>query len=288
MRRFALVLVGLVLTLPALGAERFDRGLLWRVEAPGTAPSYLFGTLHHDDERVLALSPKVRRAFAGARTYALEMLEDEPAVRRFRAAMVTRAPELPELLGADAFQRLDAILAERGVPREARPRLKPWAALLVLLRPADGPMIILDKLLALEAEKQGKRLVPLETVEEQIDAVDGLPADSQLALLRAVEADYDRIRGAFRPMVSAYLEGDLAALWRINAQAMGDDPGLAVHNGRFLERLLFERNRRFADRLAPLLRQGRVFAAFGAMHLYGERGVLALLAQHGFRVRRAD
>lgn len=262
--------------------------MLWRIDAPGAAPSYLFGTLHHDDERVIALSPPVRRAFRASRSYVLEMLDDEPAVRRFRAAMLTRKPELPELLGEEGFRKIDALLAERGVPREARPRLKPWAALLVLLRPSDGPMIILDKLLALEAQQQGKRLLPLETVEEQIDALEGLPVDTQLALLRAVEADYDRIRDSFRPLLAAYLEGDLAALWRINAAAMGHDPALAAHNALFLERLLYERSRRFAERLAPLLRQGRVFAAFGAMHLYGERGVLALLAQQGFRVRRAD
>ncbi|GIX26348.1 MAG: hypothetical protein KatS3mg123_0229 [Burkholderiales bacterium] len=83
--------------------------------------------------------------------------------------------------------------------------------------------------------------------------------------------------------------GDLAALagealWRLNAQALGDDGDLRPHNELFLRRLLYDRNERMAERLAPLIAQGSVFAAFGALHLYGERGVPTLLARRGFSV----
>ncbi|MGB7990084.1 MAG: TraB/GumN family protein, partial [Candidatus Methylophosphatis roskildensis] len=54
----------------------YDRGLLWRVERQGVAPSYLFGTLHHDDERVTRLPPAVERAFGRAERLALELIND--------------------------------------------------------------------------------------------------------------------------------------------------------------------------------------------------------------------
>ncbi|MET0918230.1 MAG: TraB/GumN family protein, partial [Burkholderiales bacterium] len=48
---------------PAAGAvERFERGLLWRIDKPGITPSYVFGTIHIDDPRVLKLPPAVTRA----------------------------------------------------------------------------------------------------------------------------------------------------------------------------------------------------------------------------------
>ena len=84
-------------------AQRFDRGLLWRVDVPGAAPSYLFGSLHSDDDRLRSLPPPVRRAFSRSRVVAMEALNDEPSVRRFRAAMVSRDAPLPELLGEQAF-----------------------------------------------------------------------------------------------------------------------------------------------------------------------------------------
>lgn len=283
----ALLFVSLAALAAAAVADadaRFARGLLWRVDSPGAAPSYLYGTLHSGDERVVDLAPTTQRAFARARLFALEMENGEEAVRRYRAAMVSRRPGLEAALGAEDYPRIAALLAERGVPAAARPHFKPWAALIVLIQPVEFPGIILDQLLLLRARALGKTVVQLESVEEQIDALDGMAPEAQVVLLREVAAHQERIAAAVRPLTLAYLEGDLAAMWQANLAAMGDDPRVARYNEIFLERLLFARSARFAERLAPLLRRGGVFAAFGALHLYGERGVPALLARRGFRV----
>ncbi len=276
-RRLFLAL--LLAAAPAFAAERFERGLLWRVEAPGAAPSYLFGTLHSDDQRVVKMPPAARRAFKRARTVALEAISDEADARRYRAAMAGAEPQLPALLGAD-YPRVEALLRESGVPRAAAARFKPWAALIVLLQPRDATGLTLDHLLAFEAAQAGKRVVQLETVEEQIEALDGMPAQVQVALLRDVQARFEEIQAAVYPTLDAYAAGDLAAQFRINAETMGTGPEADV----FLERLLYRRSERFAERLAPLLKRGGVFAAFGALHLYGPRGVPALLERRGFRV----
>lgn len=272
----------------AVATPRFERGLLWRVEWRGAPAGYLFGTLHHDDERATALPAPVRRALARSKVLAVEMINDEVSVRSFRAAMLSRETRLPALIDAADYERVEAVLRDKGVPRDARAHLKPWAALLILLQPRESPGIIVDNLLQMEAVRAGKRIEPLETVAEQIAAFDGMPQPTQLALLRHAAADYDRIQDAVRPLLAAYLERDLGQMWRVNAQAMAGDPEIGPHNEVFLERLLFERSRRFAQRLAPLLRQGGVFAAFGALHLHGERGVPALLEREGFRLRRLD
>jgi hypothetical protein len=276
-----LFLALLLLAAPAAAGERFERGLLWRVDVPGAAPSYLFGTLHSDDERVVNMPAPARRAFARAGTVALEALNDEAAARRYRAALVGGEPRLPALLGAD-WPRVEALLRDSGVPREVAPRFKPWAALIVLLQPRDATGLTLDNLLSFEAGKAGKRLVQLETVEEQIETLDGMPQEVQVALLRDVQARFEEIQAAVYPTLSAYAAGDLVAQFRINAETMGPGP----EGELFLERLLYRRNERFAERLAPLLKQGGVFAAFGALHLYGPRGVPALLERRGFRVTR--
>jgi uncharacterized protein YbaP (TraB family) len=41
-----------------------------------------------------------------------------------------------------------------------------------------------------------------------------------------------------------------------------------------------------AERADALLKTGRAFVAVGALHLYGEHGVLALLASRGYTVTR--
>lgn len=271
---------------PAAATAPFERGVLWRVDHPGVAPSYLYGTLHHDDERVLALPAPVRGAFDGSRKLALEMLNDEDSIRAFRASMVSREPLLPGLAGEDVYPRLDELLGEHGIPRDARRHLKPWAALLVLLQPRDSPGIILDNLLRMEAVERGMAVAQLETIEEQIAAFAGMPPATQRILLRHALARYWVIQDAVRPSIHAYLDRDLGALWRINSDVMEGGASVDRENAQFLEAVLFSRSERFAGRLAPLLREGGAFAAMGALHLFGDRGVPSLLKKQGFRVTR--
>jgi uncharacterized protein len=265
---------------------RFDRGLLWRIDVHGTPPSYIFGTLHTDDDRVLSIPPPARAAFGRSRIVALEVIDDEDSVQRFRAAMVSTDPKLPALLGVDQFRQVDALLREHGIPIETAYRLKPWAALLVLVQPLATTAFTLDNFLALQARELKKQIVALETVDEQIAAFEGIPEDTQLALLRHVQSQHAEIQAAIFPMINAYLARDLAALYRINAEAMEGDANIARHNEIFLERVLYDRNERFAHQLGVVIGKGGVFAAFGALHLYGARGVLSLLERQGFRVRR--
>ncbi len=43
--------------LAAAAAAENANAILWRIDKAGTAPSYLFGTMHLTDERINALSP---------------------------------------------------------------------------------------------------------------------------------------------------------------------------------------------------------------------------------------
>lgn len=264
----------------------FSHGVLWKIEAKGAPPSYLFGTIHTDDDRVLVLPAAVQQAFDGAASFAAEVVGDEAAVRKFITAMVTREEQLPQLLGAPDYAQADHLLAEHNIPSEARPRFKPWAAMITLLQPRDATGLVLDRVLLHEAQQRGKRIHALESVEEQIAALDGMAEASQVRLLHEVVNRYSEFQDTIRSLIEAYLARDLAMLWRLNAETMGRDPAVKAANDVFLQRVLFARNERFAERLAPLLHDGNAFAAFGALHLYGERGVLTLLQRRGFKVQR--
>lgn len=292
LRLLTAALAVLALTLAAALAQAtdasaaYDKGLVWRIERKGAPPSFLFGTLHDDDERVTRLAPQAQRALDRSKRFAVELIDDQEAVALFRRAMVRKEPRLDTLLGEADWPRYDARLAAHGMPRDARAHLRPWAALLILVRPAESPGIVLDKLLLLEAGNRGKDIVALETIDEQIAAMNDLPEESQLALLRHAEANYERIQQSFAALRDAYLARDLAAIWKLNRDMMAGGNEIEPHNARFLDSLLFRRNQRFAERLVPLLDQGGTFAAFGALHLYGPRGVPALLAARGYKVTR--
>jgi len=64
--------------LAAAKAARADdlingEGLLWRIEKPGLAPSFLFGTIHSTDESALEVARRAARLISGSKTVATEL-----------------------------------------------------------------------------------------------------------------------------------------------------------------------------------------------------------------------
>ena len=50
-----------------------DDGLLWRIEKPGLAPSYLFGTIHSTDKSALEVAHRAAQSIKGAKIVATEL-----------------------------------------------------------------------------------------------------------------------------------------------------------------------------------------------------------------------
>ena len=274
--------------------SRFDHGLLWRVLPPAdgrpSAPSHLFGTLHIDDPRAVDFSAPVRAALSASRTLLPELLPDAASARAFLEA-TTLAPgqTLAALAGDEAFERVaDRLSSRYRVPREQANRLKPWAAYIYLSQPARPMGEIVDAALIRLAEQQGLPVRPLETVAQQIAAMEAVPMRSQLALLDALARDHDEAQASIERLVDRYLAQDLAGLRRLQDEAVQQDPSLRRPMADFVAQILDRRNERMLASMLPHLRAGGAFAAMGALHLAGEQGLLARLERLGWRVEPAD
>jgi uncharacterized protein YbaP (TraB family) len=114
---------------------------------------------------------------------------------------------------------------------------------------------------------------------------DKLADRDQVAFLRAALEARERLPALIQRMTAAYLARDLAALTRISEEERGDADARRMTDA-LMQRLLYDRNVRMAQRADALFGGGSAFVAVGALHLYGERGVLAELARRGFRVSR--
>jgi len=196
------------------GPGGFDRGLLWRVERRGVAPSHLFGTLHLDDPRALDFRPPVRRAFAAARVLVIEMLEDDTSARRFvLASRLEGGATLRDIAGEEIAARVAAVLGSSyGMPPEVSLQLKPWAAYLVLAQPTRPLGEIVDAALRRMARQRALPVQALETLDEQVQALEAVPEASQVALLDAIARRHDEAQAAIPALLERYLVGDLAGL----------------------------------------------------------------------------
>ena len=271
----------------ATAAERFERGLLWRIEGAGAPASHVFGTVHLADPRVTRLPPAVARELDQARSLTLESGLDPANILVLAGRMVfSDGRDLPAVAGEELFGRAAKLTAGQGLPEPVLRVFKPWAVAMLLSVPPQDPASVLDYVLARLAAEKGKPVHELESMEEQVSVFEGMSEEDQVAMLRQAVDEFERLPRQISRVVDAYLARDLAGLWRISQESRGDGSEERRLNEVLMRRLLHERNTRMAERSETRLREGGAFIAVGALHLYGDGGVLALLEQRGWRVTR--
>jgi uncharacterized protein YbaP (TraB family) len=268
-------------------ATAFDQGLLWRIEKAGVAPSHLFGTIHLADKRVTALPPDVRREFDAAKSFVMEVAPDPSNMAALAARMMyLDGRTLLTVAGEEIFHKLAPLAAQLGLPPEVARQFKPWAMVLLLQMPQQQMEDVLDFRLNRLAAEQGKAIDYLETVDEQVAVFEGMTEQDQLALLRHAVETHHEVKAQTDALVQAYVGRDLASMWRIGEAEVARRPELKPLKAVFDQRLLFDRNPRMVERMQPQLQAGGAFIAVGALHLYGEKGLLRLLEHAGYRVTR--
>ena len=263
----------------------FVEGLLWRISKSGIPDSYAFGTIHVADPRVGIARP-VADALNRSRTLALELVDGAVDGRVFEFEQLPDGRRLQTLIGDAAFVQVRTELAAQDVPQDIIERMKPWAAMMKVARASPRTdELSLDQQLLATARLRIMKIVPLESVDEQIAAFDAVPLDTQVALLKHVLTDRPALEAGIEKTIQAWLSGDLARLVQLNAGSQDRFSEMGRHY-LLTTHIIHDRNVLMHHRLFMSLRAGRVFIAVGALHLHGERGLLALIARDSYRITR--
>jgi uncharacterized protein YbaP (TraB family) len=284
--RALLILAGLWLGLASVLQAAPDNSLLWRIEAAGqtaSRPSYLLGTIHSEDPRVTRLPPAVARAFEQADSFSAEL--DMNMATLLKASQQMFADEgqgLKARLRPALYRRSAGLLALHGIPEPLSARMKIWAAAATLSTPPPQGGQFLDMQLYNQAVATGKRVYGLETIEEQVGALESMPARMQQTMLQDALDQHDQLAAIIEQLIRAYQANDLQRIVTISEQSM--QQGDARVAERFNQEVVVKRNRRMVERMLPRLQEGKAFIAVGALHLPGEEGLVALLRARGYRV----
>lgn len=277
-------------------------GLFWKVEYPNVAPSYLLGTMHVTDPRVLAMPKGAQDAFEAAGTVIVESDEIADETKASAAmlarpdlSMFTDGKSLEDFLSPGDKATLEAGLKARGVPLSLVMRMKPWMIASFVALPAcemsrkKAGASFLDQTLAKRAVAEGKQLKGLETLVEQLEAVNALPISFHVAsLVETIKLGSlaDDVMTTTTDLYLAGRTGAIMPLMNLISRDQGQDD--TADSLAFEQRIVTDRNHVMASRAAPILRTGNAFMAIGALHLPGEEGVVALLRKDGFTVTVAQ
>lgn len=282
-------------------------GLFWQAEK-GDQRITLIGTYHFQDPRHAAalerFGPEIDRAGA----LLVEAGPEEEA--RLAAALAAdpglivdpTGPTLPERLDAQEWAALARALEVRGVPAVIASRMKPWYVAVML---GVSPCMIeavrergdaggLDHLLTARAAEAGVPVRALEPWDTVFTLFEGMTPAEEEDMLRAAMPAAEYADDYTVTLADAYFAGDSWLIWEFGRFDAYRNAGLTraevdAQMALAQEKLMDGRN---AGWIAPLeqaaaeaaARGKGVVAAFGALHLPGEHGVLRLLENRGWRV----
>ena len=281
----------------------YPTGNFWhltRQEAAGSQDIYLIGTYHLNDPRhdatLAAIAPVLERVKtvlveAGPKEQAAirAMLGDDPA----RMLDLT-GPTLPEALAPEDWQHLAAALRARGIPPFMAAKFRPWYLTLLLSVPAcemervaaGGGLDdqVIDMALDLDLPVLG-----LEPFDSVFKAFERLPREDQLSMITTALATEAQGEDLAVTLADAYFAGESRLIWEFLRHESLELPGATPDRvnrefARMEAALMTGRNRDWIGVMLEAAMRGPVLVAFGALHLSGDQGVLALLQAEGFVV----
>ncbi len=249
--------------------------LLWQINKGSLKPSYIFGTMHSEDQRVLNLIPLIYERFKTADNVAFEVLMDMPTMKKSANAMFILGNQtLDKLVDAELFAKIVKALKPYKIPSNMVKYFKPWAVMIILNMPPSKTGKFLDLQLYKQAQQLKLPTHGLETVDEQLAVFETMSMKDQVFLLKE---SLKKSPDILEKMLELYLQGDLNALLKLtNSEGIIKD---------LYKRLIDDRNLKMLKRMEKLLQKGNAFIAIGALHLPGEKGVLQLLKQRAYIVK---
>ncbi len=273
-------------------------GLLWRIEKPGLAPSFLFGTIHSTDDSALEVARRAAQSIKGAKIVATELGGPIDTIERANITAATLAKALDrdhdtfEGVAAGDRAQIEKLIAGLGYPKEFAHHLKPWFLAILTAVPTceakreaeDLPEV--DQFLAQTAKDLGVKVIGLETPEEQLDAIAALRPGIATTLLALAARDPSLNDDAYATMLRLYRKSRPAEILAISDALEGLSDSERAAQNEFMRDLLPGRNATMAERVAPLLASGGAFIAVGALHLAGKTGLIERFRADGYTVTK--
>jgi len=248
---------------------------------------YLAGSVHLLRASDAALPAAFDRAYAGSKVLVMEIALDkvdplQAAGWMMEHGMLRDGATLRGTIGEERYRRVSAEAARLGVPLEALDQIEPWALALQLLelqymQLGFDPQQGVEQQLQHRAHADGKPIRGLETLDEQLGALQHLSYPDQSRFLDMVVTEMHTVEGETRLVVSAWRSGDSAKLAALLSDEYKSFPVL-------YRTLVTERNRRWVPQIEQLLHESQdCFVVVGALHLVGDGGLLDLMRHDGFK-----
>ncbi|MDP4220247.1 MAG: TraB/GumN family protein [Bacteroidota bacterium] len=278
-----LLLPTLILLLFSTAFAHPKSSLLWEISGHGLkTPSYLYGTVHSFDERAFRFAKLAESYIAKCEAFGMEInmsnLEGVDIFGMMKYITMPGDTTLDMLMTPQQYAKLDAYVTDTlHLSLAMFKSIKP----MFLLGMQEGMSLstdssdFLDEYFMKFAEKHKKEIIGIETIEEQVRALDLVPLKEQAKMVMdMIEPDTTKPEASIEDLVDIYARGDLDAIYSYYKK---EDL-----SNTFNAALITDRNHRMADRIDSIMHKKSLFVAIGALHLPGDEGLINLLRKKGY------
>ena len=267
--------------------------LLWKVSGNGLSkPSYLFGTHHliekeqiKDFDKILTLSGQTD-AIVGE----MDMTDIASMQAKIMQDAMMQGKNIKDMISAEDYILVDSELKQTiGAGLDQLGAFKPMMLETMyevtvylksqnLTKQPEGVDVLFQK----KAKENNKRLIGLETIEQQTAILfDSLPLNRQAEILVKSVKDKDKEIEQLKRLNEYYLAGDLQQLSDLDKE---DDDLTPVERKPIFE----NRNNNWMKQIPQLFAKQSCFVVVGCMHLIGETGLIEQLQKAGYKVEGID
>jgi uncharacterized protein len=268
---------------------RTNAQLFWKVTGNGLKQtSYLFGTHHIIDKSQIMNFDKILEICGQSDATVGELVMSDPAMQSklMQGATITDG-SIKDLVSQEDYTLLDTTFRQlMGAGMDQLGKIEP-----IMLNSLYSVMVYLknnniskqpeavDKLFQEKAVENGKKVIGLETVEDQIDVLfNTFSLKRQADML--VESVKEKEKGleVLANLNLAYMSGDLNKLEILEKEEQGD------MTDEEMKLFIDDRNNKWMQKIPGLFSQQSCFVAVGCLHLAGQTGLINQLRKSGYIV----
>lgn len=284
------LMLGVILNLIVNFSVSADTSL-WKVQL-NTSVTYLGGTCHVLREADYPLPEEFEKAYEDSDIIVFEteigelnsIGTQEMIVRK---GIYNDGLSLDKVLSHKTYDILRRYCESLGIPVSSLNKLKPSLVVLTLLGLELQKMGVdqtgVDSYFHHKATMEGKKVVGLESVKEQIEFVLSMGRGNEDDFIEHSIKDLKKTRGIINELITAWKQGDEDKLYEVFvAQMKKDYPDL-------YETLLAGRNREWLPEIERYLQTPqKEFILVGVGHLVGEDGIIEHLRRRGYKINKFD
>lgn len=272
--------IAFILTSFILNAQESKNSLLWKIEGENIKTSYIFGTLHMMPKDNFKMPSKVTEAINSSNLMALELDMDNPNFQTefLKYAKLPEGKELKNYMDEDEYAFLDSYFkGKMGAGIEQFKNYNPLTLTSISMMFHLGKQFASFEFEFMKiANNNNIEIKGLETIQDQMEAINSKSYKTQIDELIAMLKD-DSMLTMFDEMLVLYQSENYEELFDfLNEYFKNDD--------KAIDALLYNRNKNWIGKIEEFSKGNNVFYGVGAGHLGGEKGVITLLKQKGYKV----